>query len=190
MWTTLRILPAAVIALGAIACAEGTPTSPSPQPPPAVGAPPSVGPNIQRVTVTPSKLSVTGSCDHDSRFESADDGEFQFRLDVERGGVWTTVWSTEQGAYKERDYSIEDRSMTFMRNVTNGEDFLVRFVATEYDGLLGADRDFNTTTTKSHTWAGNGLWRPGLANVIALVGKGHKDLCGAEIHYAIATRQQ
>ncbi|MGH7539873.1 MAG: hypothetical protein ACRELC_02635 [Gemmatimonadota bacterium] len=177
---------AAILALlGAVACSESGATGPATPPPP-----PPPADDIQRVEVTLTGVDVTGSCDHDSFFEDGADGEFAFRFEVTPSGSNTVeLWRVGGGAFSEGMHELEGLGTVFNRNITAGEDFGTTFTATEFDGLLGADSDFDDRfRSNSHQYAGNGVWGPsGEDNTLTLAGKGDAELCGAILHYTITS---
>jgi hypothetical protein len=143
--------------------------------------------NVQVVSVTLDRLVVDGTCDTDSLFESPDDGEFSFRFEVERSGSGLTpIWSTERRPFTRRSHPFAPNTgLTFARNVSRGEDFVLWFAATEWDGLLGADPKLNGLRTgRSHTYRDGG-W---VANSTFIsLGSGS---CGATIHWTLSSRPQ
>jgi hypothetical protein len=143
--------------------------------------------NVQVVSITLNRVIVDGTCDTDSLFESAHDGEFSFRFEVERsGGGRTPVWTTDKQAFNLGTHSLGDsRFLRFNRNVSKGEDFVLWFTATEWDGALGADSKLNAVTAKqAYTYQG-GKW---VGNAVAMsVGS---DRCGATIQWTFLASQQ
>jgi len=180
---TQRAVPFAALLfafLAPAACTEGGATGPQ-VPPPPPGPAPDV---IQTVTVAITGLEITGSCDHDNIFESSGDGEFTFVFEVTpSGSQTTTVWSVSQ-TYSEGSHDTGGQAAVFNRNVTRGEDFGVRFVGTEFDGLLGADGQFNGRFNgRSHNYSG-GSW-DAASGTRTLTGG--KPMCGAELTYSITS---
>lgn len=167
--------------LTAVACADGGTAGPTGPPPPAPDL-------IQSVIVRITGLEITGSCDHDSVFESSSDGEFSFSFEVTpRGSQTTRVWSVADRKYTERTHDTGGQSTRFNRNVTRGEDFEVQFRGTEYDGLLGADSDFNGKFAGRSFQYENGAWTGGTSHTLTL--SGNKSRCGARIHFTVTSQE-
>jgi len=143
-------------------------------------------PNIQLVTVALDRVVINGTCDADSLFEDSGDGEFSFRFEVERsGGGRTSLWVTNGQAFKIGPYSLANYSLTFARNVSQGEDFILWFTATESDGVLGADPKLSGASVgRPHIYQ-NGTWAGG-GNSITL---GTSD-CGATIRWDVSSVAQ
>jgi hypothetical protein len=143
--------------------------------------------NVQVVSVRLDRVVVDGTCDTDSIFEGGDDGEFTFRFEVERSGSGRTlVWSTDKQAFRRGSHPFPPNSgLTFARNVSRGEDFVLWFTATEWDGLLGEDPKLEGVTAgRSHTYRDGG-W---VANATFIsLGSGS---CGATIHWTLSSRPQ
>jgi hypothetical protein len=163
--------------LATAACGEGdspvAPQAPEPQ-----------ADLIQTVTVDPGQLSITGSCDHDSFLESSGNGEFALRFLVRLDGTDERVsFSLGQRAWSEGTHEAPGGNLVFTRNVTRGEDFILRLEGTEYDGLLGADAQFRgLVRERSHSPDRNGRWSQG--GTLTLTGS--KARCGVELTYSIA----
>lgn len=174
--TRIATVTATIFALlGPVACSESGTTGPEEAP----------SDEIQRVTVSVATVEVTGSCDHDSPFESSDNGEFDLQFDVTPSGSAAVTLYGAQRAFVEGEHTIGG-SITFDRNVTAGEAFEATCRASEFDGVLGPDSDFDAkVTTQDHSYAGDNIWRPGRENAIALEGKGDAELCGVTLHYEI-----
>lgn len=141
--------------------------------------------NWQDVTVTVDTLTILGSCDHDSIFESPNDGEFEFMLTWGGG----TVWRRAKTTYSERSYAVNAAATLPFRAATPRLLYHpdVLFEATEYDGALGADRDMNhkvVGTTVSY--AGDGKWNGG--NLVTAIGKGSAGLCGARLEFTTTSK--
>lgn len=152
-------------------------------------APPTPGPQadlIQTITVSPGSLSVTGSCDHDSFLESSSNGEFALRFLVRLDGTEERVsFNLGQQAWAEGTHEAPGGNLVFTRNVTQGEDFILRFEGTEFDGLLGADAQFRgLVRERSHSPDRNGRWSQD--GTLTLTGS--KARCGVELSYTIAWR--
>jgi hypothetical protein len=140
--------------------------------------------NIQRVTVRLTSLVIVGTCDDNSIFEDAGDGEFSFRFEIVRDGGRTTIWSAGTTAFAKGSHS-RDQGITFSRNVTTGEDFLLEFRGTEFDGILGADPRFDDRFTgRTYLYSGT-LWTPSARSFT--LGSGS---CGATMNYTISSVRQ
>jgi hypothetical protein len=140
--------------------------------------------NIQRVTVQLSRLVIDGTCDDNSIFEDSGDGEFSFRFEITRDGGTTTIWSTGTTPFTRGSHS-RTQGLSFTRNVSQGEDFLLEFRGTEYDGLLGADPRFNGRFSGRNYVYGGGVWTPSTRSLS--LGSGS---CGATMHYTISSVPQ
>ncbi len=142
--------------------------------------------NIQVVTVTPTTLVIDGTCDNDSIFESSQNGEFSFTFDVERSGTGrTTIWGNGLTSYTKGNHAVS-ASMTFNRDVSKGEDFLLWFTGTEFDGALGADTKFNgVARSTSYTWDGSS-WVPSSRSI----GLSGGSQCGATIKFNVSSHRQ
>jgi hypothetical protein len=143
--------------------------------------------NVQLVVIRLDRVVVDGTCDTDSIFESGGDGEFTFRFEVERsGGGRTLVWSTDMRPFTLGSHPFgSNTGITFARNVSRGEDFVLWFTATEWDGLLGEDPKLNrTTAARTHTFQG-GRWVA--AGTSISLGSGS---CGATIHWNLSSDPQ
>lgn len=143
--------------------------------------------NIQVVSVLLNTIIVDGTCDTDSIFESHGDGEFTFRFEVERSGTGRTlVWATDRQTFALGPTPIPgNRGLEFTRNVSQGEDFILWFTATEWDGLLGADPKLDGATAgRSHTYQG-GRW-VATGTSISL----GSSSCGATIQWSLSSRPQ
>jgi hypothetical protein len=142
--------------------------------------------DVQVVTVTLTHVIVDGTCDTDSIFESHGDGEFTFLFEVERSGTGRTpVWSTNRQAFTLGSHPFAGIGLEFTRNVSRGEDFVLWFTATEWDGLLGADPKLaGTGVGRPHTYQG-GRWVTS-GTSISLGSSG----CGATIHWSLTSRRQ
>ncbi|MEZ5284834.1 MAG: Ig-like domain-containing protein [Vicinamibacterales bacterium] len=139
--------------------------------------------NVQQVSLRLTSIVINGTCDGNNPFEDSGDGEFSFSFTVTRDGGTTTVWSTDRAAFTAGSHPLS-QGQTFQRNVTRGEDFLLEFRATEYDGLLGADSRMNDRfTNRSYVYSG-GQW--GTARSMAL---GDSN-CGATVNYSISSSRQ
>jgi len=170
----LTLLPLTLL-LALAACEEGdSPVAPSePQ-----------ADLLQRVTVTPGQLTITGSCDHDSFLESSGNGEFALKFLVRLDGTEERVaFQLGQRAWNEGIHEAPGGNVNFTRNVTRGEDFIVRFEGTEYDGLLGADEQFRLRVReRTHAPDPSGRWdRDGTLTLT-----GGKARCGVEVTYSIS----
>ena len=140
--------------------------------------------NIQEVTVQLTSLVIVGTCDDNSIFEDNVDGEFSFRFDIVRDGGRTTIWSTGPTVFTLGSHN-RIQGITFSRNVTRGEDFLLEFHGTEHDGVLGPDSRFDGRfSSRNYVYSG-GVWTPN-ARSIAL-GSGS---CGATMNYTIFSAPQ
>jgi hypothetical protein len=143
--------------------------------------------NVQVVSVTVDTIIVEGTCDTDSLFESRDDGEFSFRFEIERSGTGRTpLWSTERQAFRLGPTPVNGNpGLVFNRNVSQGEDFILWFTASEWDGLLGEDPKLKGVTAgRSHTFQ-NGRW---VANGTSItLGS---SFCGATLHWTLSSRPQ
>lgn len=136
--------------------------------------------DVQRVTVRLTTLVINGTCDENSIFEDERDGEFSFRFHIVRDGGESTIWSTGTTAFTRGSHD-RTQSQTFARNVTRGEDFLLQFSGTEYDGLLGADpRLSGRFANRSHVYSG-GQWSGGRSLTIG------NSVCGATMNYTITS---
>jgi hypothetical protein len=142
--------------------------------------------DIQAVTVTVVGIAINGSCDHDSLLETRRDGEFEFSFEVERSGTGVTpIMALSRRAMVEGDHPFSAYKLTFNRNVTRGEDFLLRFSGTEYDGLLGADPKFNGRRRASSFRYQAGQWAPAETQSISLDGGAQ---CGATVYFDITSQ--
>jgi Bacterial Ig-like domain (group 2) len=142
--------------------------------------------NIQSVLVTVTKVTIDGSCDHEDLFESPRDGEFDFQFEVERSGSGVTpIMVLSRQTMTEGDHPLSRFSIRFNRNVTRGEEFLLRFSGTEYDGLLGADPKFNERRRFVSFSYQAGQWMPALTRSIHLAG--NSPTCGVTINFTIAS---
>jgi hypothetical protein len=141
--------------------------------------------NVQIVTITANRVVINGTCDTDSIFESSVDGEFTFDFEIERSGTGlTSIWAADRRAFTVGAHPLANEA-NFNRNVTRGEDFIVWFTATEWDGLLGADPKLKGVGRGiPHTYQ-NGRWEPATTSIT--VGS---DSCGATIQWSLASRQQ
>ena len=142
------------------------------------------GVHIERVTIAAEELTIRGTCDTDSLFESSEDGEFYFRFEVERSGGRTSIWGADE------KFTLGKHPLTaataFNRNITQGEDFILWFYATEYDGLLGADPKLpGGGRSRSYTYE-DGVGWVASSNVLEL---GSSD-CGASIRWTVSSRRQ
>lgn len=170
------LLPALLVI---VACDSDSATAP----------PPPVEDTVLRVTVRAKSVDIIGSCDHDSPFEGSDYGEFVFSLAVvPSGSAPLSVWRDDR-AFQQREHAIVGQELaTFNRNVSRGEDFIVRFTGTEYDGLLGADPNFNGVTDdqEHHYRAGSWTSREG---AITLYGKDGWATCRVRIEYRVGSEK-
>jgi hypothetical protein len=142
--------------------------------------------NVQRVRVTLTRVVIDGTCDNDSLFESPGDGEFSFEIEVERSGTGTTtIWETAKRPFTLGSHTLTDVGFTFNRNVTRGEDFILRFFATEWDGLLGPDPKLNGVGKGQPFVYQNGRWVPDATSLS--VGSG---ACGVTIHWTLSSVPQ
>lgn len=184
-----RLLTLALLLLvGPAACSSGSGDITQPPPPP---PPPPAADVIRRVTVRFDSITVMGSCDHDSIFESAGDGEFDFSVAV-RMGTATSMSSTDHavlsgidGTYREGVHPLPaSAAMTFTRNVTQGERFRVVFHAIEKDGVLGNDPKMNGRSDgKVFEWVAN-AWSG--SREIQLNGP-DEDLCGVRLRWTVTS---
>jgi hypothetical protein len=182
---------ALLLLVGPAACSSGSgdataPPTPPPAPPP--GPAPDV---IRNVTVRFDSITVLGSCDHDSIFESANDGEFVFAVSV-RLGTQTTMNTADHavitnlsGTYREGLHRLPSSAfITFTRNVTKGDRFSVLFSASERDGALGNDSKLNNKSdAKVFQWVANG-WSG--TRDIQLNGP-DAGLCGVRLRYTVTS---
>lgn len=142
--------------------------------------------NVQLVTVALNRVVINGTCDTDSIFEDSADGEFSFRFEVERsGGGRTSLWATNGQAFKIGPHSLAGYALTFGRNVSQGDDFILWFTATESDGALGADPKLaGTSVGRPHSYQ-SGEWEGGGSSVTL-----GTSACGATIHWSVSSRPQ
>lgn len=139
--------------------------------------------DVQRVVLRLTSLVIDGTCDDNNIFEDSVDGEFEFRFTLTRDGGTTTIWSSGRTALTKGAHS-RSQSQTFNRNVTQGEDFLVQFEGTEFDGLLGADPRMNGRSRNfSHVYSG-GSWSGGRSLSLG------NSACGATMNYTITSAPQ
>jgi hypothetical protein len=176
---TLRTL-AFLMLVTSGACAAGSGdnvTGPPPPPPP--GPAPDV---IQQVTVRFDSITVLGTCDYDSIFESASDGEFTFGISV-KGLASIPSWNVN---YRQGTHALGSTArLTFRRNVTKGERFTILFTASERDGVLGNDTKLNNKAGEDEfQWVTN-RWAA-LRSVIQLQGP-DEDLCGVRLRYSVTS---
>jgi hypothetical protein len=139
--------------------------------------------NVQDVEVRVEEVLIHGTCDENSLFEGAADGEFSFRFDLIRGGDRVTLWFTQREPYARGTHPLPTRpSLVFKRNITRGDEFRVEFVATEHDGLLGPDpRLPGGGMTRSHVFV-NGQWSGGREFRLGT------NPCSVGVVYSIASR--
>jgi hypothetical protein len=147
--------PAIALLLALSACTKGSETTAPPPPEPAADV-------IHAVTILFDTLTVTGSCDHNSIFESPGDGEFVFdlaiRLIVPTGISLTNHFVAQglSGTYTEGGHLLSNTaSTTFFRNVTKNERFGIAFTAIEKDGLLGTDPQMAIGSLFVYSWTGS-----------------------------------
>jgi hypothetical protein len=143
--------------------------------------------NVQVVVVVLDKVVIDGTCDTDSVFESPGDGEFSFLFEVERsGGGRTVVWRTDKEKFSRGARSIGGNvGLTFSRNVSRGEDFILWFAATEWDGALGPDAKLNDASTgRTYTYQDGGWVTNGSPMSVG------SSACGATIHWSMSSRPQ
>jgi hypothetical protein len=139
--------------------------------------------NLQDVTVLVERIEIHGTCDENSLFESAVDGEFSFRFDLIREADRATLWGTSRQPLTRGAHALPRPGLTFRLNITRGDDFRVEFFATEHDGLLGPDpRLPGGGTGRTHVFV-NGEWSDGRSFRLG------SDVCGASVFYSIASRR-
>jgi hypothetical protein len=142
--------------------------------------------NVQIVTITANRVVINGTCDTDSIFESSVDGEFTFNFEIERSGTGlTSIWAADRRAFTVGAHPLPNLVATFTRNVTRGEDFIVLFTATEWDGLLGVDPKLNGVGRGIPYTYQNGRWEPDATSIT--VGSAS---CGATIQWSLESHQQ
>jgi hypothetical protein len=176
-WT----LAAAVAALSA--CASGTAPK---EPGVAAGVVGETAKVMHDVYVQFHTLTVMGSCDHNSIFETKEDGEFELYVSVhDSQGAIRDWFATFSGSLKEDEYlAPRDWRTKVVRNVAVPQGLRVTFSAMEKDGLLGADPAMNHKTIwLTHQYDGNG-WTGG--RKIELV-TGKPTECGIRVDYSIVS---
>lgn len=163
--------------LGPVACSEGVSTGPVPPAPP-----PSP---IQSVTVEITGLEITGSCDHDSIFESSGDGEFTFLLTISptpASDLPIEIAPTPR-AYGEGRHNVAGR-VSFEQDVVAEPAVVVEFRGTEWDGLLGPDGQLNRKVDGAILRYGNGTFGD---DPVVLTLRGDKPNCGARLTLEITS---
>jgi hypothetical protein len=171
-----------LLLVGSAGCSTGSGDVTGPPPPPP--APPGPAPDlIQQVTVRFDSITVLGTCDYDSIFESSADGEFTFGISI-RGIAVIPGWNA---TYREGTHALGSSAQaTFARNVTKGERFTVVFTASEKDGALGNDSKLNNKSgEKEFQWVA-GAWSGAAGASIQLQGP-DPDLCGVRLRYTITS---
>jgi hypothetical protein len=130
--------------------------------------------DLQRVSIQDTSIVIDATCDDDNIFEDSADGEFEF-FATPSGSSATRILITSRTLT--RGAHTYSQGTSFTRNVTQGQDFNLRFVGTEYDGLLGADPRLDGFT-RGRTF----LYSGGRS---LSIGSGS---CGATINFSITSR--
>lgn len=182
--TTVR---SAMLALAAAVCAC-SPAAEAAMGPAEPGGP--AADIIHLVRVRMDSITVMGSCDHNSIFESSEDGEFIFRIAVITTDV---VWGRSvSGTYKEGLHALNpasawtaslQRIASAERKVPELQDFSIEFHATEKDGVLGSDPAMNTYG-RAHV-----QWSPSQNKFLAMPSIEVKsgDKCGVRLRFTITS---
>ena len=167
---------AAVVVAGLSGCATGTG-------PAEAGAGAVETEVLHEVHVRFDSLTVMGSCDHNSIFESASDGEFDFELSVADADAYATDFRRKMSdTLKAGSYSLDGSwTVRVLRDVARPIGLRIHFWATERDGLLGKDPAMSQNRWVTHQWNGT-TWTGG--RKIELVG-GEK--CGVRVRYTITS---
>ena len=138
--------------------------------------------DLQRVTVRVTNIVIDGTCDTNSIFEDSKDGEFEFEFTVTPSGQSrTTILTSGPRAFTLGAHTFT-QATSFTRNVTQGQDFLLQFVGSEFDGILGADPRLNGFSRNRPYLYTGGQWAPGSRSLS--IGSGS---CGATINFTITS---
>jgi hypothetical protein len=140
---------------------------------------------LHEVSVTFESLTVLGSCDHNSIFESKDDGEFDVKVTLADAGANRMEFSRNVSAtLTEATHRLNPTlwSVVVLRDVSRSVGLRVHVWASERDGLLGNDSAMSDRNLwMTHQWNGTS-WTGG--RTIDLVGSSQ---CGVRLRYSITS---
>lgn len=140
---------------------------------------------LHDVTIRFDSITVMGTCDNNSLFETREDGEFELEFQVWNAAGTSMDWSRKPyGPLKKGTHRIPFVA-TVRRDVSMDTGLRVHFWASEKDGLLGNDPDMSRKNRwMTHQYDGSG-WTGG--RKIELVG-GEASQCGVRLIYSITSK--